>query len=60
MGRITGHKTDSMYTRYNIVMDEDLAEAGLKVVDYVRRIADSLPETGRKPDATNSRSEKSA
>lgn len=45
--KITGHKTDSMYTRYNIVDDEDLAEAGLKVVDYVARIAASNPETGR-------------
>lgn len=49
--KITGHKTDSMYTRYNIVDDEDLADAGLKVVDYVRRVAASNPETGRKPDA---------
>ena len=41
--KITGHKTDSMYTRYNIVSEEDLNHAGAKVVSYL---------TGRKPDVT--------
>lgn len=48
--KITGHKTDSVFKRYNIVDDEDLADAGLKVVDYMQRIAESNPETGRKPE----------
>jgi integrase len=45
--KITGHKTDSIYSRYNIVSDEDLAEAGSQVVDYIER----LHGTGRKPES---------
>jgi integrase len=41
--KITGHKTDAIYSRYNIVSDEDLAEAGSMVVAYIER-------TGRKPE----------
>ncbi len=33
--RITGHKTDSVFSRYNIVSEEDLAQAGQKVVAYL-------------------------
>ena len=29
--RITGHKTDSMFSRYNIVAENDLAEAAEKL-----------------------------
>jgi integrase len=29
--RITGHKTDSMFSRYNIVAESDLAEAAEKI-----------------------------
>lgn len=46
--KITGHKTDSIYSRYNIVSEEDLAEAGAQVVEYVER----LHGTGRKPETT--------
>ena len=33
--RITGHKTDSTFSRYNIVNEEDLALAGQRVSNYV-------------------------
>ncbi len=48
--KITGHKTDSMYTRYNIVNEEDLVEAGLKVVQYVDSRTRRKAQTGQKPD----------
>lgn len=35
--KITGHKTDSVFTRYNIVSDEDLFEAGQKVAHYIEQ-----------------------
>jgi hypothetical protein len=32
---ITGHLTDNVFSRYNIVNEEDLAEAGRKVVKHM-------------------------
>jgi len=37
--QITGHKTESMYRRYNIVNDADVKAALEKTADYL----DSLP-----------------
>jgi integrase len=38
--RITGHRTDSMFSRYNIVLESDLAEAAEKL--EARRIGRKL------------------
>lgn len=32
--KITGHKTDSMFTRYNIVIESDLEVAAAKIAEY--------------------------
>ncbi len=37
--QITGHKTESMYRRYNIVSDDDLRTATRKTQSYL----DTLP-----------------
>ncbi len=34
--KITGHKTREMFDRYNIVAEDDVREAGLRVEDYTR------------------------
>jgi integrase len=41
--QITGHKTESMYRRYNIVVDDDIRAALAKTQDYL----DKLPAKGR-------------
>jgi hypothetical protein len=44
---ITGHKTDSMFTRYRIVRHEDIAQAGQKMDQYfvTGRVLSTLPGT---------------
>jgi len=34
---ISGHKTDSVFTRYNIICDEPLQEAGKKLSESLAR-----------------------
>jgi integrase len=41
--QITGHRTESMYTRYNITAESDLAEATERLDEYLEREASRLP-----------------
>jgi integrase len=44
--RISGHKTESMYNRYNIVSDRDVAEVKIRMENYLGKLAsDTLSDT---------------
>jgi integrase len=49
--RITGHKTDSMFSRYNIVAEDDLAEAAAKL--EARRIGLKLGTSLQSSDTSS-------
>ncbi len=46
--RISGHRTDAVFSRYNIVSEEDLIEAGRKVVNYLAQVSNKV----RQPSET--------
>jgi hypothetical protein len=62
--RITGHKTDSIFSRYNIVAEEDLPDAARKLeasrkegeasMSRRRSLASVAPENGSKMGAGGS------
>ena len=39
---VTGHKTDSVFERYNIVDDRDMRQSGKNIEDYLAREEDNL------------------
>ncbi len=48
--RISGHKTDAVFSRYNIVSEEDLIEAGRKVVDYLAGVSKKVRQPAAPPE----------
>ena len=42
--RITGHKTRSVFDRYNIVSDQDLKEAAMRQLHFINARDAEIPE----------------
>jgi hypothetical protein len=49
---ITGHKTEAIYRRYNIVSDADITDAGQRWAAYVEDLSTKMTVVPLRPAAT--------